>query len=281
LVEAAAEIGEAAGARGAVEQVRRAALDRENMFALDNVAAVEATLALLKQDVAAAMSWAGEFLSAKVGGMIGVADLSRWALQVFTCAKILIAHGTPAQIEQIISPLQSVTESAQSRGLVVEVIQGAVLLACCCWRIEQPVRALRWMQEGLGLGMARGFRRVYYEQEAAVAKMLHTLVQRRVCVEEATLLLGEMAAWSSARQGCKSRGREAAKPPADLYVPLTEREVEVLALLAEKLSNKEIARKLSISTFTVRNHTARIYEKLNVASRAQALAQAKALHLLP
>jgi ATP/maltotriose-dependent transcriptional regulator MalT len=64
-------------------------------------------------------------------------------------------------------------------------------------------------------------------------------------------------------------------------VPLTEREVEVLALLAEKLSNKEIARKLSISTFTVRNHTARIYEKLNVASRAQALAQAKALHLLP
>ncbi len=62
---------------------------------------------------------------------------------------------------------------------------------------------------------------------------------------------------------------------------LSEREVEVLALVAEGLSNAEIAARLVLSTGTVRAHTASIYRKLDVNSRTQAAARARELGILP
>jgi DNA-binding NarL/FixJ family response regulator len=62
---------------------------------------------------------------------------------------------------------------------------------------------------------------------------------------------------------------------------LSAREVEVLALIADGHSNKVIARRLAISPNTVKTHMARLYEKLDVASRTQAIGRARALEILP
>jgi DNA-binding NarL/FixJ family response regulator len=69
----------------------------------------------------------------------------------------------------------------------------------------------------------------------------------------------------------------AAKPasPADSLPELTERELEVLELLAHHLSNQEIADRLSISLKTARNHVSNILSKLQVADRAQASIRAR------
>jgi LuxR family maltose regulon positive regulatory protein len=64
-------------------------------------------------------------------------------------------------------------------------------------------------------------------------------------------------------------------------VPLTEREVAVLRLLPTPLSTREIGRELSVSVTTVRSHVQATYRKLGVSSRAEAIAQARELHLLP
>ena len=61
---------------------------------------------------------------------------------------------------------------------------------------------------------------------------------------------------------------------------VTNREVDVLELLAERLSNKEIARRLVISPATVKRHTLSIYRKLGVGSRREAVAKARRLGLL-
>jgi LuxR family transcriptional regulator, maltose regulon positive regulatory protein len=63
--------------------------------------------------------------------------------------------------------------------------------------------------------------------------------------------------------------------------PLTERELAVLRVLPTRLSTREIGRELSVSVTTVRSHVQAIYRKLGVPSRAEAVAQARQLHLLP
>ena len=62
---------------------------------------------------------------------------------------------------------------------------------------------------------------------------------------------------------------------------LTARECEVLELLANGQSNKEIARSLDVSPNTVKTHLARIYEKLDVQRRTQAIQKARTLALIP
>lgn len=62
--------------------------------------------------------------------------------------------------------------------------------------------------------------------------------------------------------------------------PISERELEVLALIAQGLSNQEIAERLFIGVSTVKKHINHLYGKLGVVSRTQALVRARELHLL-
>jgi LuxR family maltose regulon positive regulatory protein len=82
----------------------------------------------------------------------------------------------------------------------------------------------------------------------------------------------------------KSQATEAASPSLllakTLIDPLTDRELEVLRLLAEGLSNKTIAGKLIVAPSTVKQHLKHIYGKLDVHSRTQAVARGRELGLL-
>ncbi len=72
-------------------------------------------------------------------------------------------------------------------------------------------------------------------------------------------------------------GRKVVEP---LIEPLSERELEVLQLVAAGLSNREIAQELYIAVGTVKRHTNHIYGKLGVHSRTQAVARSRELGLL-
>lgn len=65
------------------------------------------------------------------------------------------------------------------------------------------------------------------------------------------------------------------------YLGVSDREYEVLSLLATGLSNREIAERLFVSPNTVKTHLVHLYEKLKVSRRTQALAKAKSLQLIP
>jgi ATP/maltotriose-dependent transcriptional regulator MalT len=278
LVAAAVELGRLDVAAQALDKARRVALERENLFALDQISAGSALIALHTQDRNSALVWAVDFLAIRSRTMADRADMSPWGPQVFVCARILVAWGTKAQVLEIMQPLQMLVESARSRGFVVEILEGVMRLACCCWRSDQPLKALEWMRQALELGIPRGYRRLFFDQGTDAIKILRTLAQRGVCVEDISKLLAEYADWLVSLQRSQPPVRKAADAGV---MQLTQREEDVLLLLAQQLSNKEIARRLNISAITVRNHTSSIYSKLNVTSRKTAVARAKALQLLP
>ena len=66
-----------------------------------------------------------------------------------------------------------------------------------------------------------------------------------------------------------------------LVEPLSQRELEVLHLIAVGRTNQEIARQLIVSPGTVKAHTSSIYRKLDVANRTEAVARARQLGILP
>ena len=75
-------------------------------------------------------------------------------------------------------------------------------------------------------------------------------------------------------------GESAQPAPQALVEPLTERELEVLRLIAAGLSNREIAQELVVAVSTVKTHVNHIYGKLGVRSRIQAVAKARKLDML-
>lgn len=108
--------------------------------------------------------------------------------------------------------------------------------------------------------------------------LLNQAVRQGILPEYATRLL---LAFEQETTSTGPGQEEASRSPAALLVePITKREMEVLQLISEGLTNREIARQLVLSPNTIRTHTYNLYGKLGVHSRLQAVTRARELNLL-
>jgi DNA-binding NarL/FixJ family response regulator len=89
------------------------------------------------------------------------------------------------------------------------------------------------------------------------------------------VLLEHEPAWARFKEAVLAFAGPSAAPAADAFGDLSKRERETLTLLAEGLSNSQIAERLGISEKTVRNHLSHLFDKLGVWSRAQAIVFAR------
>ncbi len=148
--------------------------------------------------------------------------------------------------------------------------------------------ALHSLQLAMDLAEPEGFVQVFLDEGEPMAKLLGVAIQQGIRPQFASRLLD--AFQDAVRHGPSFSDIEEQKSipvapeaqhPKDVrMVPLSEREMEVLRLITEGCSNKEIAQKLSISLRTVKYHTTSIYTKLQVNGRAQAAVKARELGLL-
>lgn len=90
-----------------------------------------------------------------------------------------------------------------------------------------------------------------------------------------------MGIWVGNRLTARPRLSYTRNDAAIASLAISAREIEVLDLLAAGHANKVIARRLDISPNTVKTHIARVFEKLEVASRTQAISRARELDILP
>jgi predicted ATPase/DNA-binding CsgD family transcriptional regulator len=160
--------------------------------------------------------------------------------------------------------------------------------ASVCLAVEATIRAHEGAPESAVelLGLA-------FQQPLYVSGWLHQWALMARLQESLKAQLGESrfhAAWERGKHHdletiihrllAESTAILNTPPPQSLIEPLSERELEVLGLIAEGLSNREIAERLVLTVGTVKVHTRNIYGKLGVGSRTQAIAEAGKLKLL-
>ena len=199
-------------------------------------------------------------------------------------ARILLARGTDADVQLALDILDVLHEIAERTFSVRSQIEVLVLRALALERQGKAADALAALRQAVELARPGGFIRVFVDLGSPMQTMLLRLVQRR----PGKVLPSSLSAASWPRSlSLKRRSRPAMPEPGftlpmlRLVEPLTDRELEVLALLRERLSNKEIAHMLGLSPATVKRYTVNLYGKLGVGKRSDAVIKAEALGILP
>lgn len=184
--------------------------------------------------------------------------------------KILMDTGEPRTglgIHQRLDEIQALAEGTHNTFTLVRVL---ALRAVWLARGGDAASAQETLECALQLGRHGWFIHAFVKQGPEMLALLQKAVRRRWDVprmdQYVAAILDAFSSTSAAR--ATARDRDQAKSL------MTERELEVLALLAERLSIKEISSRLFISPSTVQQHTHHIYRKLNVANKREAVASA-------
>lgn len=191
-------------------------------------------------------------------------------LEHLTLARLYMAQDRPEAALAALEPLLATAEAAQRLGSVIEI---SILRALALQAQGQVPSALAALERALTLAQPENYVRVFVDQGEPLARLLYQAAQREI----APTYAGQLLAAFPAPQALPPRQ----EPAAALIEPLSERELEVLALVAEGLSNQEIAGRLFLSLRTIKWHASNIYGKLGVSNRTQAVARARALGVLP
>ena len=238
------------------------------------MAAVRAQLDLAQGNLSAAIRWAnGSGLSAEDGDLPYPRES-----EYLTLARVRIAQARsdPAALflQQTLSLLDRLRESAEAKARTGSVLEILALRALALEACGDRTGALSTLEQALVLAEPEGYIRLFVDEGAPMLALLrqaqaHSTVPGYI----ATLL----AAFGEAVPADRSSLAPASE---SLLEPLTEREREVLRLLLEGASNREIARRLVLSVNTVKRHVYNLCGKLGVQSRTQAIARARTLNLL-
>ena len=190
-----------------------------------------------------------------------------------TLARVLVARGRADPDGQHLDDahhlLARLLETAESAGWMGKAIEILVLQALAYQAQNRLADALKTLERALVLAEPEGYIRVFLDEGQPMARLLYKAAERQISPE----YTGRLLAAFPAREPIQRR-------QVQMVDPLSEREMEVMQLIAGGDTNAEIAQALYITVGTVKNHVKNVYSKLNVHSRAQAIARARDLGLI-
>jgi LuxR family maltose regulon positive regulatory protein len=140
--------------------------------------------------------------------------------------------------------------------------------------VDKPEDGVHYLAEAMTLARPEGYIRAFVDNGTALAPALRLAISRGIEPEYARKLLEIIEEEDRRRKA----GKQEIPAAPDRF--LSEREMEVLRLMAEGLSNPEIAARLVVSLNTVKTHVRHVFEKLEADGRVQAIARARDLKLL-
>jgi LuxR family maltose regulon positive regulatory protein len=187
--------------------------------------------------------------------------------------RVYLAQGDASKALAVLEPLR---QQVEAKGWVDERLKVMILQAIAFHALGENEQAVQALGEALALAEPGGFIRIFVDEGQSMAHLLKETFNRGIAPNYVQRLLTAFPIQEIGqpiplqRQTLKS----------ELVEPLSHRELEVLRLIARGFSNREIGKRLFLALNTVKGHNQKIYSKLQVQSRTEAIARAHELDLL-
>jgi len=248
--------GDDASVLGQLNEFRQLAQNMDSPPARAMLAALHADVALTQGDIPSASHWMQQMTAEVDSAALGF-------LHGLTQARLSLAEGKRAEASKILAGLYDSVSKMGLAALMIEVRAWQALAA------ETPVDAIHILQSALKMAQPEGFIRTFVDKGEPMKFLLERMKAEGGELKDYVLTL--LSAFGD------SAGVSKDQP---LVEPMSARELEILRLMANGLSNREIAERLVITVGTTKSHVHHILEKLGTESRMQAAAKARELGLL-
>ena len=170
--------------------------------------------------------------------------------------------------------LGSLRWQVEAKGWADERLKVMVLQALALHMNGEKDKGVQLLCEALAIAAPGGFIRLFVDEDPPMAHLLSAAEARGMLLDYTRKLLAEVDV-------PKREDTSSLFPPAQrMFEPLSRRELEVLHLLAQGLSNQEMCERLFLALDTVKGHNRKIFDKLQVQRRTEAVARARELGLL-
>jgi LuxR family maltose regulon positive regulatory protein len=199
-----------------------------------------------------------------------------------TLARVLLARYAAergAALDDAVGLLERLLAAAEGGSRVGSVIEARMLLALAYRARGASAAAHDALTAALGAAEPESYVRLFLDEGPPMERLLATVAAQGILpVYVGALRAGFVAAGAEAARAASAAGRSPGGPALEEL--LTERELEVLRLIADGRSNREIAELLSLALNTVKSYNRNIFGKLLVERRTEAVARARELGLL-
>jgi LuxR family maltose regulon positive regulatory protein len=194
-----------------------------------------------------------------------------------TSARLLHAQSRHREALPLLEELGKMAEAAGRTSNLIEIL---ALQALALWAGSKKERAVSALVQALTLAEPEGYVRTIVDEGPQMAALLSEVLGAKQRGRTDLLRCVPAHYLKKLLAALERDAASAASPTAGLPEPLSEREQEVLRLIASGKSNRRIASDLFVSVGTVKTHINNLYRKLDAHSRTQALARARELNLL-
>jgi LuxR family maltose regulon positive regulatory protein len=241
------------------------------------IAALRARIWIAQGRLGEALDWAGEQGLSAHDDLGYVREFEHVTLTRVLLARYKIDRADGSMLEAM-GLLERLLQAAEAGGRMGSVIEILVLQALAYKAQGERPSALVPLKSALTLAEPEGYVRVFVDEGRPMAQLLSEAAAHGIMPDYTGRLL---AAFEAEEQKSADESHVAPAPPAQsLIEPLSQRELEVLRLIARGLSNREISERLFLALITVKGHNRNIFRKLQVRRRTEAVALARELGLL-